>query len=687
MKTQVSLLALSMASAMLSLNAQAEASDLEHIEVSSDFRGTDVQQLAASVSVIGSDLIEQRDAQHLDELLNVAANLNFNSGASRGRFVQIRGIGERSQYSEPTNSSVGFFVDGMNFSGTLGIASLFDVAQVEVLRGPQATAFGAGAMAGAIKIKTTEADGETSGRVALTLAQKDTWSLGAAYGSAITDKLFYRVALQQYKSDGFIENTYLDRDDTDNLDEFSGRLKLRYLASDSLSIDLNYQYFDMDNGYDAFSLENDRHTRSDQPGFDRQKTHALSLQATQQLSFATLNAQLSYSTSDLDYGYDEDWTYVGFHPWEYSSVDYYFRTRDITSVDLRLTSNDSSKLFADTTDWVVGVYAQDTDESVLRQYTYNDADFSSTYTPKNVALYAQLDNHFAPQWLLTFGLRADNFQIDYDDVNGFVESSDDTMLGGKLALSYQLPSATLYTSISRGYKVGGFNANDEVSDAQRIYDPEYSWNYEFGVKGYSENGYARAAVFYMQRDDVQVNDYDLITREDLSTEFVDIIDNAGEGTNWGLELEAGWQVNPSWEISGAFGYLRAEYKDYTQADGTYVDSREQAQAPRYTYHLSSDWLLTDCLKWNLEVEGKDDYYFSDSHDERNPAYALVHTKLSYLHDDWEVSFWVKNLMDKTYYTRGFGGFNNDPREYYEGEKAYYQLGDGRQAGISASYQF
>ena len=67
--------------------------------------------------------------------------------------MQIRGLGERSQFSEPMNPSVGILVDDMDFSGIAGVGTLFDVEQVEILRGPQGTEFGAGAMAGVVKVK------------------------------------------------------------------------------------------------------------------------------------------------------------------------------------------------------------------------------------------------------------------------------------------------------------------------------------------------------------------------------------------------------------------------------------------------------------------------------------------------------------------------------------------------------
>jgi outer membrane cobalamin receptor len=88
-----------------------------------------------------------------------------------------------------------------------------------------------------------------------------------------SDKVNYRLAAEKYQSDGFIDNTYLGRDDTNNRDELSIRSKLAIQSSEFLTIDLALLHFDFDNGYDAFSLDNTRQTLSDQPGFDQQKNH------------------------------------------------------------------------------------------------------------------------------------------------------------------------------------------------------------------------------------------------------------------------------------------------------------------------------------------------------------------------------------------------------------------------------
>ncbi|UAA39967.1 TonB-dependent receptor [Paraneptunicella aestuarii] len=668
-----------------------DAESIETITVTSDFRDKPIDEISSSVSVLSENVLNQRQAKHLEELLNVAPNLNFNSGAGRGRFIQIRGIGERSQYAEPINPSVGFIIDDMDFSGMAGIGTLFDVEQVEVLRGPHGTEFGASAMAGVVKLKTVDPSALASGHFRLSVAQQDTWELAAAYGDSLSDKWQYRVAVQQYASDGFIKNIYLDREDTDNIDELTSRIKLRYLATENLTLDFSYQYFDIDNGYDAFSLDNDGKTRSDEPGFDRQETHAFGLNAQWRQPWGTVKAIYTNNQSDLEYGYDEDWTYVGFHPWEYSSTDHYFRNRDNNSLDVRVVSNDSSKLLAGSTSWVIGAYLKNVDEDVVREYTYAEGRPANDYQVDTLALYGQLDSQLSEQLTLITGLRVESTETDYQDSAGFAETSDDTIVGGKLVLEYQSEqSGLLYGGVYRGYKLGGFNTDLRIAPEYRLFEPEYNWNYEIGMKNRFLNDklYMGISAFYMERKNNQIDDYFILEIPGTGAlSFVDVKLNADVGTNKGVEIESRYELNNSATFFANIGLLDATFGDLYNAKGEYVPEREQAQAPSYTFNVGMVIDVTEHLRMSLEADGKDEHYFSDGHNERSSAYVLWHTRFVYQMNDWEWSIWGKNIFDKRYYVRGFGGFNNDPREYYEGEKPYYQLGDGRQFGLSVDYHF
>ena len=687
MKVSKTLFPLSLLSVAFSAAAEPE-SDIERVTVYGDFYQQTLSQLSASASVIDDTRVLSRQADHLDGLLRVAPNVNFSAGASRGRFVQIRGIGERSQFAEPINPSVALMVDDFDFSGLGASGILFDTQQVEVFRGPQATVFGTGALAGAVLIKSNDADATDNNFVSARVATKDSYRVELANSVVVSDDLAVRAAVYHNRSDGFVKNAHLNREDTNNTDESAVKLAAKWQIDTATTLNLAYRWYDIDNGYDAFSLDNDNITQSDEPGFDRQQTHAVSANMATELQAGELQLIVTHASHNIGYGYDEDWTYSGFHPWGYTSTDHYYREVDTNTAEIRFVGSEAVYLFNDTTRWVVGARLEGTEENLLREYTYADGDFASQYKPVTIAFYGQLDSQLADNLSLSFGLRAENYNFSYADNEGLAREHDETMLGGKLALNYLMGDQLWYASISRGFKGAGINPDQNVQEVNRFFDAEYNWNYEIGVKApLADSVNLRAAVFVMKREDTQVSDFDLQYREDNSAEFFSIITNADLGTNQGAEVELSWQANDRWSLNASVGYLDAYFENYTRVDDSFIAKQTLAQSPSVTANVFSQYSFTDSLTWNLEVDYTASYRFSDGHDVKSPAATLVHTQLVWQQNDLETTLWVNNLFDETYYTRGFGGFSNDPRDYYEFEEPYYQFGNGRQIGVTVRYQF
>ena len=673
----------------VSNTSDSTPSDIERVIVSGDFRQTTLDQLSASATILDQERLRSRQPSHIDSVLNSIPNVNFAAGASRGRFVQIRGIGERSQFAEPINPSVSFIVDEFDFSGLAAAGLIFDTKQLEVYRGPQATLYGTGALAGAVKLSSNDVGSDAPDYVEARIGNKESYRIEGATGDDINTDWGYRVALVHNRSDGFVENTFLNRSDTANIDETALRFAVEGSVDERTTLALTYRWYDIDNGYDAFSLDNDNKTLSDEPGFDEHQTHAVSARSTTNTAAGDFILIATHASHNIAYGYDEDWTFTGFHPWGYTSFDAYYRDVETQTGEMRFVSSDSAALFDGMTDWTIGVFYKSTEEKLLRQYTYLDSDFASEYTPTTTAIYAQTESRLNENLVLVAGLRVENYDFDYADNNQLTRAFDTTMVGGKVALQYTQGDHFYYGSISRGYKGAGFNPDSRVNDNQRFFDEEYNWNYEVGVKGplLTPDLIARAAIFYMDRKDTQVSDFDVITRDDGTAGFVDIIDNADLGTNKGAELELSWIASDAWQLDASVGYLSATFEGYTLADGTEVSEQRQAQSPKWTANLYSEYALTDKMLWRVDVDYKSEYRFSDGHDVTSPSTTLVNSEIVVLHGDWQTSLWVQNAFDREYYTRGFGGFSNDPRDEYAFDEPYYQIGNGRQFGVTVKYAF
>ncbi|WP_350602557.1 TonB-dependent receptor [Pseudoalteromonas sp. SMN1298-MNA-CIBAN-0114] len=673
--------------------ANADDSDLERIVVTGDFQRESIQTLSASASLFSEDEINQRGASYLDEMLGSAANVNFASGASRGRYIQIRGVGLRSQFVDPINPSVGLVIDGINYSGLGGSSLLFDIDQVEIYRGPQGTRFGADGMAGMIQMGSAKATSDPSLKLQVGAGTYNTREAGIAASTGLTDDTSARVSYFRRKSDGYVDNLYLN-DETQNQDEQVARFKINSQLTKHLNTELNLHYIDINNGYDAFTLDNSRNSVADEPGQDNQESYAIGVKNTYTgFDAFDVNLNLSAIDTELLYSFDEDWVCndtnepklcaAGLHPDGYSSTDLYSRDRDDQSVDLQFNSK--------TGNWVAGIYYQNRDVDLERQYTWLASPFSSTYETSNVAVYGQVATPIGPKTTLITGLRVEQYQGDYTDSNGFIQDTDDVMVGGKIALEYQVIDRTMiYTSITRGYKAGGINsealakAKDEglnlsadFFQQHTSFDPEYLWSGEFGVKGSSldDKFTLRLAAFYMHRDDIQLKAWQVEGQQ-----FTGYVDNASSGSNYGLEVEGSYQLTDNLFLTGSAGYLNTEIDDFVTQSGLNQDGREQAQSPKYQYAFTARYNFTSELYGMIGVEGKDDYYFSDSHNSQAPSSNLVNLSFGYEADMWAVRAWARNVFDETVPTRGFE-FGNDPQDGYA-THTYTQLGEPRVAGVT-----
>ena len=667
---------------------EQESPAIEEIIVNADYRLSDLNDIPSSVIILDETLIQNRNAQHLEEVLLNAPNVNFSSGSSRARFFQIRGIGERGQFSEPLNSSVGVIIDGIDFSGIGNASMLYDIDQVEVFLGPQGTRYGSNALAGLINLQSKAPTKDLSYGLKLESGDYNSNGLGGYLSGPLSERFSYRISAQQIKSDGFNMNRFLN-DETNTRNERVVRGKINGELLDDVELDLTASTIKLNNGYDAFSLNNDRDTLSDQPGSDLQDSELLSAKITvSRFKHFTFDTLLGYGDSRTEYSYDEDWVYDGFHPWGYSSTDQYNRDRSTGSTEFRFTSSEEGRILFDTTDWVFGFYYLGQEERLERTYTFLTENFTSKYDTKRLAIYGETDTQLSDDWNLTLGIRGERFSADYHDSSLVNFSPSENLVGGRITLTYNTSSETLmYTTISQGYKAGGFNTDGTLDSDLRDFDSEGLLNYEIGFKGmlFDNRFQTQLALFFMNRDDVQISSSIVRTRDDGSSEFIDYIGNAAAGSNYGLEFSGNFKATERFDFYGSLGLLKTRYDDFINSAGDNLEGREQAHAPSYQYSLGANIRLGNNVDFGLNILGKDSFYFSDSHGVQSNAYHLINANLSYTWEDWKLMLWGRNLTDEDYFVRGFY-FGNDPRDNYL-SKGYTQLGEPARVGVTINLDF
>ena len=189
----------------------------------------------------------------------------------------------------------------------------------------------------------------------------------------------------------------------------------------------------------------------------------------------------------------------------------------------------------------------------------------------------------------------------------------------------------------------------------------------------------RLAAFYMYREDMQLKSWQVEGQK-----FTGYIDNASSGENYGLEIEGSFQATDNLLLTGSAGYLHTEINDFVAQSGLDQDGRDQAQAPKYQYAFTARYNFTPALYASIGVEGKDDYYFSDSHNSQAPSTNLVNASFGYESDNWSINAWARNLFDEDVPTRGFE-FGNDPLDGYT-THTYTQLGEPMVAGVTFIYE-
>jgi len=664
-----------------------DALPVEEIVVTAELRDLRWEEAPTSVTLLDRQVIERQAVQHVEELVYRLPNVNLSRGTSRARFFQIRGVGRREEYTGAPNQAVGVQLDDIDLSGLGGAALLFDVEQVEVLRGPQSTQLGANASAGLIRVNSRRPTSDFQLTAESDVGNDDLRSLGVALGGPLGGGTFrYRLALQQHEADGFRDNRFLGLDDSNGRDEFLARLRVDGELGSNL-LELTLLHADLDNGYDAFAVDNGYDTFSDRPGRDAQLSRALSLRWSRPLGKMELVSVTTVASHEQDYAFDGDWGNPEF--WgEFAPYDFFSdsdRERRYLQQDLRL-----SGALGNGGEWLLGGFLRRLDEDYRLREDFNGALFralDSRYEEDSLALYGEVDLALTQRWSAFAGGRVERREADYRDDAAAPLDLSDTRLAWKLGLRRQLTASIFsYLSYSRGFRFGGFNVaaplrTGDVSDPVAglvSYDGEDVDSVELGLKGNWLGGRLTGAValFSSWRDDFQeLFPTQLVAGDPLS--FQILTRNGDRADSRGLEAEFGLTLGTAWRLDGALGLLDTDIERFAAAPG--LEGRELPHAPSSTAQLGlgfdpgSGWFA------RLDVTRRAAFYFDSTHDRRADSVTLVNGRLGYRYGDWELSLWGHNLGDERYAERGFF-FGNEPPDFVPRE--YLQLSDRRAWGLN-----
>lgn len=321
--------ALWMPAARAEAAADSAATTLEQVVVSARKRDESMQTVPIAISVLPGELLRGGNLDELNDFVDLIPNATFTQDSGTSTEISIRGSGRNMAEEDP---GVGLNKDGVYIGGPLfSTAVLYDLARVEILRGPQAGLYGRNAVGGAVNIITERPGFDHDGQVDLQLGSKDRRELRAAVNVPIVEgRWAIRLAglfIDQQRGFDRIENQDLYSDAVENN---SVRLRSLFRLSDHLEFLTTFEWFERDGGgplvvlapnaefghldanatipYPGTQVEDTLHQQRDLPEYRRLKMWHAIQEVNWQLPKGMLTGIISYRDATFDTQLDEDLT-------------------------------------------------------------------------------------------------------------------------------------------------------------------------------------------------------------------------------------------------------------------------------------------------------------------------------------------------------------------------------------------
>lgn len=589
----------------------------------------DEREVPLSVTTVDGDRIARQRIEVVDELSRYIANTQFNQ-----LLLYMRGIGTGNTFGfEP---SVGTFIDGVYMGrATAATTPLWDLAQTEIIRGPQGTVLGKNTLAGAINFTTAPVEQQFAGNIAATYGKLDPYRLRATLNQPLSDEWGLRLSTLVDNTDGFVFNT--TRNETElgrrnqglraklawqNGGPVTGWLSLEHsnsrvsgfaqplsVASDeSLAL---YRQYDPATEADDYDFR----ASSDFPGGAARHANNGILKLQGDIGLVRITSLSNMFQSGFDYAFDPDYSPVpllganineGYRQWsqelrlnvrsgyvDYLLGGYYFHANlDVRSVISALPQGTAAvagnlNLLPDTLRPLINGTLGGNDPVTDRSRKQFAQDAS------NLAAFTQVTWQVASRWSLMGGVRWTQERKNVDmrlsfDKTGLLftqflgeeayraqRQRVEEDISPRLALQYAMTQqTTLYAVAARGFKSGGYN--DFAPRPESLeYQREQAESLEAGLKSLllDESLAFNVNLFDTRVKDIQVTAYD-------GTAFY--VQNAARAHSRGVELDSRWRLGRGWSLVASLGTLDARYVSFPNAPARAdqeADSQDLSGAP------------------------------------------------------------------------------------------------------------
>ncbi|NIB43488.1 TonB-dependent receptor [Pseudomaricurvus alkylphenolicus] len=215
---------------------------LEEVIITAQKREQSLQEVGVAVSAFTGESLENQGITQSNQVGAQVPNLTIatNGGHDGAPVFYIRGVG-LNDFSVANSGPVGVYQDEVYIKNLWAQNfTMFDLAQVEVLRGPQGTLFGRNTTAGAMLFHSRMPTEELEGRLRLEAGSFDTYTSDVAIGGALAEGVSGRLALQHLSTEGYLDNKTTDRR-SPRTEKWSYRGTLQFDISDTLTARVKYQ--------------------------------------------------------------------------------------------------------------------------------------------------------------------------------------------------------------------------------------------------------------------------------------------------------------------------------------------------------------------------------------------------------------------------------------------------------------
>jgi outer membrane receptor protein involved in Fe transport len=726
---------------------------LQDIIVTAEKRSESLQKVPLSIVAYTSESLAELGVQDFNTLAARIPGVTLNSAGPGRSSYSIRGVASVGGNAPTT----GVYVDETPIlpSGGDGATAsidpdLYDLARVEVLRGPQGTLYGASSMGGTVRFITNQPS-LTKTEGAVKVEGSDTQHgggnvrLDAMYNMPlIEDRVALRIVGTYKDFSGFIDryigvwapnpgaqpaypvspaqpSSIVRGVNTEKL--YSVRTLLKIAVTDAFTITPSVWVQDLQMGgppdYDVPSGQSGGPLIQARP-FNVSEAYSdrfvlSNITMTYDLGWGSLLSTTSYmhrqetTPDDETEALEVNIPQGQFVPNVYAPI---VTTRELTE-EARLAFNPAGWALSG----VAGAYFNNANRHYYVDYLtpnyaalfsnspssvpylpLSDTNYSQhgDYSPKQSAVFAEINYAITGRWKATAGLRWYELQyttVRYEDGwsnGGPTLSTGNAKNAGfnpKAELSYQATDGQLYyIGASKGVRPGGVNTSNLAAKGcgqdYGPYQPDSLWNYEGGAKTRWLDGAltVNGAVYYIKWSDVQQG-------RTLPCSY-QITENAGSAKVHGGELEIQGNIGAHVQLGAGVGYTRAVLAaDAPSLNG--MKGQPLENVPLWNGNAGVKYLFNPLPGYDGFVRA-DGQYVGESYpnfDRTDPAtfqraYALLDLRTGIIHGAWEANLFVSNVFDKQ---AALSRFNSD--NYDASTRSRIFTNRPRTAGLSLQWKF